>query len=169
MVQNKVFYSALLGSDADVTVSVGDVSQTGSWENVPGGGIGIYHGSVSFNSNLGNVVVTLSRSGSTITSVTGDSPISTTCTDGDTNWNAWVGSASRGFVSATSSSLDDQVCIAGKGLNNYDGLCAFTCAYGYCPIRACTCTAMGAQVTEPDIVDVDGYPISEEDASYSGL
>ncbi|KAJ8099511.1 glycoside hydrolase [Lipomyces tetrasporus] len=63
IVQDKVFYSALLASSATVTVSIGGVVQTGTWENAPGGGIGIYHGSVPFNGDTGEVIVTISRSG----------------------------------------------------------------------------------------------------------
>ncbi|KAK9318864.1 glycosyl hydrolase family 71-domain-containing protein [Lipomyces orientalis] len=170
IVQDKVFYSALLASPATVTVSIGGVVQTGTWENTPDGGIGIYHGSVPFNGNTGEVVVTISRSGATIAQVDGDS-ITTSCTNGITNWNAWVGSttASNDISATPSLTVSEQVCINGTGANNFEGLCNFTCYYGYCPVGACTCTAMGAKKPLPSAASVQGYPIAGEDASYSGL
>ncbi|KAK9241814.1 glycosyl hydrolase family 71-domain-containing protein [Lipomyces tetrasporus] len=170
IVQDKVFYSALLASSATVTVSIGGVVQTGTWENAPDGGIGIYHGSVPFNGDTGKVIVTISRSGTTIAQIVGQS-ITTSCTDGIENWNAWVGSATAtNDISATPSlTLSERVCVNGTGANNFEGLCSFTCYYGYCPIGACTCTAMGAQNKLPPATGVNGYPIAGEDASYGGL
>lgn len=63
---------------------------------------GIYHGNVAFNGNTGQVIVTVTTSAGTMT-MTGDQDITTDCTDGIENWNAWVGSATGGTVSATAS------------------------------------------------------------------
>lgn len=63
MVQDKVFFSAQLGGSADVTVTIGGVGVAAVWENVPKGGVGIYHGSAWFSGRTGPVVVTISRSG----------------------------------------------------------------------------------------------------------
>ncbi|KAG4428839.1 hypothetical protein IFR05_015680, partial [Cadophora sp. M221] len=169
VVQDKVFYSALLASPgATVTVTIGGVSQVGTWENTPDGGVGIYHGSVDFN-GVGDVVVTLSRGG-TIASVVGAS-ITTSCPQNIQNWNAWVGSASGGAIAATSPalSLSNQVCVKGKGVGNFAGLCDFACHYGYCPIGACTCTLMGAPIAPPKSTGVKGYPLAGASPSYEGL
>lgn len=63
LLQDRVYYSALLGSPANVTVSIGGVSVTAGWEadNIPIGGIGIYHGSVNFAGKNGTVVVSYSH------------------------------------------------------------------------------------------------------------
>ncbi|KAK9334371.1 hypothetical protein LIPSTDRAFT_115799 [Lipomyces starkeyi NRRL Y-11557] len=170
IVQDRVFYSALLASSATVTVSIGGVVQTGTWENTPDGGIGIYHGSVPFNGNTGEVIVTIARSGTTVAQMIGES-ITTSCTNGITTWNAWVGSATASNdISATPSlTVSEQLCINGTGAYNFEGLCSFSCYYGYCPIGACTCTVMGAKKPLPSAISLQGYPIAGEDASYSGL
>jgi hypothetical protein len=77
VLQDKVFFSALLTSSATVSVSIGGVSQAATWRNVPYGNVGVFHGSAPFNGRTGTVVVTVSKSGSTI-SMTGQA-ISTTC------------------------------------------------------------------------------------------
>ncbi|KAL1963031.1 hypothetical protein VTN77DRAFT_8779 [Rasamsonia byssochlamydoides] len=170
VVQDEVFYSALLASPATVTVSIGGVVQAATWSDTPDGGIGIYHGSVPFNDNTGQVIVTISRAGETIASVYGAS-ITTICTDGIENWNAWVGSdISLNDVSATPAlTLAEQECIEGTGAYNFEGLCSFACYYGYCPVSACTFTAMGAPIPPPNATFPDGYPIAGEDASSLGL
>lgn len=62
VMQDKIFFSALLGSDATVSVTVGGTSLAASWTAKPDGGVGIYHGSASFSAaNSGNVVITVSR------------------------------------------------------------------------------------------------------------
>lgn len=167
ILQDKIFFSALLGSAADVTVSIGGVSQAGLWTYQPDDGVGIYHGSVTFT-GTGDVVVLLSRDGATVAEITGKS-ISSGCTDG--LFNAWVGGAtSTDTISATPTlKTTDQVCVNGTGANNFVDICAFGCEYGYCPVTACVCKHMGQQITEPDAVDVLGYPIDGEDASYSGI
>lgn len=57
VVQDKIFFSALLGSTATVAVTIGGVKVAAAWENVPDGGIGIYHGSVPFTGKSGAVIV----------------------------------------------------------------------------------------------------------------
>jgi hypothetical protein len=39
--QDRVFFSALLGSSATVTVSIGGASQTATWSHTPDGGVGV--------------------------------------------------------------------------------------------------------------------------------
>ena len=168
--EDRIFYSALLSSPATVTVSIGGKSQQGTWQWEPDGGIGIYHGSVPFGSSVGDVVVTLSRSGSQIAQVKGSS-ITTSCKNGIENWNAWVGSdAASKTISATPKlALYEQKCINGTGANNFEGICNFACEYGYCPIGACLCQLQGKPKPTPKATGKMGYPLAGEDASYSGL
>ncbi|CAJ2507098.1 Uu.00g082840.m01.CDS01 [Anthostomella pinea] len=189
VLQDRVFYSALLGSSATVSVSIGGVVQQGTWENVPAGGAGIYHGSVPFNGGTGQVVVTISRNGVTISEVLGAS-ITTSCESGIENWNAWVGSATgaapslpgttitTSTTSTTTSSTTttttppgQQVCVSGVGSGNYQGLCSFSCSYGYCPAGVCTCTAFGTQRAPPPSTGQKGYPLAglPDRCSYLGL
>lgn len=90
VVKDKIFYSALLTSAAEVTVSIGGKTQKGSWTSTPDGGKGVYHGSVPF-ATTGDVVVTLTKYGTEIAKIDGR-PITTECPAGLTNWNAWVAS-----------------------------------------------------------------------------
>jgi hypothetical protein len=132
--------------------------------------VDIYHGSVPFDGNTGEVIVTISRSGTTIAQMTGKS-ITTDCTNGIENWNAWVGSATSSETISATPALDiaEQVCVEGTGVYNFAGLCEFACNLGYCPIGACICLLMGAQHTKPNATGVEGYPLSGEDPSYAGL
>ncbi|OLN85639.1 Mutanase Pc12g07500-like protein 5, partial [Colletotrichum chlorophyti] len=140
--QDRVFYAAVLGSSATVSVTIGGITQTGTWSKSPEDGVGLYSGSVPFNGNLGDVVVTISRGGGSTLSGSGVA-ISAQCgTGGLANWNAWVGSASGGAVAdPTPTSMDDQVCINGTSIDSFSGLCSFACSLGYCPLGACLCTA----------------------------
>ncbi|KAJ5950412.1 Glycoside hydrolase family 71 [Penicillium vulpinum] len=92
VLQDEVFYSALLrtSQDVEVSVDIGGTVQEGKWKNKPHGPIGLYHGSVPFDGNTGQVVVTVSRRGETIAEMRGAS-ISDSCLDDVQNWNAWVG------------------------------------------------------------------------------
>lgn len=142
VVQDRVFFSAFLASNADVTVSIGGASVAAKWTDIPDNYIGHYHGSVEFGGKTGPVVVTISRNGQTVMSGTGVS-ISTSCaTGGMQNWNMWVGSAGgSASISATPTDLGKEVCVAGTSVGNFVGLCEFTCNLGYCPFGACQCTA----------------------------
>ncbi|RDW91852.1 hypothetical protein BP5796_01246 [Coleophoma crateriformis] len=168
--EDKIFFSALLGSSTTVTVTVGGEDLGAAWSSTPAGGVGIYHGNVSFTGKTGAVEVKISRSGNIVASINGPS-ITDSCTGDIENWNAWVGQSTGSTIAAVSPSLAvcDQVCTAGKGTGNFEGLCSFTCALGYCPIGACTCTAMGPQATLPTATGVQGYPIAGEGSAYIGL
>ncbi|RDW93688.1 glycoside hydrolase family 71 protein [Aspergillus mulundensis] len=169
--QDKIFYSALLTSLATVTVTVGGVSIPATWQDIPDGGVGVYHGSVGYGAGFyGEVKIAISRSGSTIAEFTSP-PITTSCPEGYTNWNAVVGGASGPSISALSPKLaiSDQTCIEGTAPGNFQGLCEFTCKYGYCPIGACVCTKLGAPRVKPKATGNKGYPIAGEGSSYIGL
>ncbi|KAL0940422.1 glycosyl hydrolase family 71 protein [Colletotrichum truncatum] len=90
VVQDRIFFSALLTSAAEVTVSVNGKSQKGSWTATPDGGKGVYHGSVPFTEG-GDVVITMTKYGTEIAKIEGKK-ILTSCPNNLTNWNAWVGS-----------------------------------------------------------------------------
>ncbi|PTU21963.1 hypothetical protein P175DRAFT_0424640, partial [Aspergillus ochraceoroseus IBT 24754] len=169
VLNDQIFFSALLGSTADVFVTVGDTDLTDvSWTHKPSGGVGIYHGSAAYT-GTGDVVVTVSRVGETIVEVSGGS-ITSVCDNGFQNWNAWVGSATAiGTTFAKSLSLSNDTCVEGTGTGNFAGLCEFSCQYGYCPIGACYCTKMGMAATLPNATGTIGYPAAGEDANYSGL
>lgn len=170
--QDKIFFSALLSSNRAVTVTVGGVNLNAQWTSTPAGGVGVYHGSVSYGGSLGAVVITVGSM------VFNGEPITTNCNrvtnqNGRTNWNAWVGSVTGATVNAVAPSTTNHVCIRGKGVGNFNGLCSFSCRYGYCPIGACTCTAKGPQVTLPGPstpgYGTVGYPAAGLGPSYSGL
>ncbi|TKW54017.1 Glucan endo-1,3-alpha-glucosidase agn1 [Colletotrichum tanaceti] len=88
VVRDEIFYSALLTSAAEVTVSVGGKAQKGAWTSTPDGGEGVYHGSVPFL-GVGEVVVTMTKYGTEIARIKGVD-ITRECPGGMTNWNAWV-------------------------------------------------------------------------------
>jgi hypothetical protein len=67
------------------------------------------------------------------------------------------------------SSSPTGTCIAGTGSGNLEGLCSFSCNYGYCPAGPCTCTATGSPAAAPPTTGVQGYPLPGEDDSYPGL
>ncbi|KAL4982540.1 glycosyl hydrolase family 71-domain-containing protein [Aspergillus falconensis] len=169
--QDIIVFSAVLTSDASISVTVGGVALPAKWKNKPSGGVGVYHGSVAYGSNRGAVKISISRSGKTIASFTGID-ITTNCRDGYTNWNAWVGSATGPKLAEAVSpklAIDKQQCITGTAKGNFKGLCEFTCSYGYCPIGACVCLELGPPKELPEPTGVKGYPIAGEGSSYIGL
>lgn len=88
IVQDKVFFSALLMSAATVTVQIGDNTAV-SYD----GAAGINHWNQDFDSQTGAVTFSIIRDGATVNSSTGAEITSTTSlSDGCTNYNTWVGS-----------------------------------------------------------------------------
>ncbi|KAK4465453.1 glycoside hydrolase [Cladorrhinum samala] len=93
LMEDAVFFAALLKSDEGVTVSVsiGGQTQEASFSIAPPSGAGtagVYRGSVPFGGNTGDVVVTVSRGGETVATAEGGKPISGTCENDVQNWNA---------------------------------------------------------------------------------
>ncbi|KAK3330764.1 glycoside hydrolase [Apodospora peruviana] len=87
LVQDNVFFTALLNSPADVAVTIGGKAQTSAFTKTPaGGGAGTYEGNVGFAGNVGDVVVTVTRKGTPVVEVKGGPPISKNCAV--ENWNA---------------------------------------------------------------------------------
>jgi hypothetical protein len=93
LMDDSVFYSALLNSDqgVTVTVSIGGKEQTGGFNQAPAAGPGtpgVYMGAVPFGGNTGDVVVTVLRGGQAIATAEGGKGISTECENNVQNWNA---------------------------------------------------------------------------------
>ncbi|OJJ96887.1 hypothetical protein ASPACDRAFT_33894 [Aspergillus aculeatus ATCC 16872] len=170
--QDRVFFSALLGSSADVSITVGDVALEAAWNSTPSGGAGLYHGSAAFSVQAGTVEVAISRDGAIIASFTGPDIVTGCAASSDIeNWNAWVGSAMAPTLTLATPtySLAEQVCVQGWGVGNFEGLCAFACKLGYCPVGACLCQMMGPQADLPKSLGVVGYPAAGMTADYTGL
>ncbi|OJJ95366.1 hypothetical protein ASPACDRAFT_64286 [Aspergillus aculeatus ATCC 16872] len=163
--QNKVFFSALLGSAADIPITIGSENMGAQWNSTPSGGAGIYHGFVSFSVQDGPVEVTISRDGAAIASFTGaDIVIGCSSSTNIENWNAWVGSAmASATIDATPTysllnakigpqpELRKSLGVVGYPITgetaDYSRLCAFACNYGYCPPTACGTIEVALTVT----------------------
>ncbi|KAK3386848.1 glycoside hydrolase [Podospora didyma] len=92
LVEDNVFFAALLVSDADVTVtvSVGGNTQIATFTKFPTSGVGtagVYQGAVPFGTKTGDVVVTVTRAGMLIAKASGGPGISATCVGIVQNWN----------------------------------------------------------------------------------
>ena len=101
IVEDGVFFSALLTADATVTVQIGSgpvYSYAGT--------AGHNHWSLPFNGQTGVPVFSVVRDGVTVKSSSNAAPItaSTTLSNGCTNYNAWVGSWQAYGTSGESSS-----------------------------------------------------------------
>ncbi|KAF9874560.1 glycosyl hydrolase family 71 [Colletotrichum karsti] len=90
VVQDKIFFSALLTSWADVTVTVNGKTQKANWTSTPDDYKGVFHGSVPFVGG-GDVEIIMYKYSTEIARIQGKK-ILTDCVNGLTNWNAWVGS-----------------------------------------------------------------------------
>ncbi|KAJ5827408.1 hypothetical protein N7447_004171 [Penicillium robsamsonii] len=142
------------------------------WDYIPDGSAGaaIRFGSVA--APIGPVRIIL-----VVGDIMGQSPntidITTSCDGGFNNFNAWVGSVGGwspyGDLYYTSFDIKDQKCVQGKGAYDFNGLCNFTCSYGYCPVGACTCEQMGVPLTKPNATGTIGFPAEGKDANYVGL
>ncbi|KAM7212852.1 Glycosyl hydrolase family 71 domain containing protein [Rhypophila decipiens] len=168
LAQDRVFYAALLGSSATVTVSIGGQTIAGTWTITPSNNIGLFRGSVATGGRTGAVVVTISRSGTQMLSASGN-PITNSCPSGITNWNANViAGTPRSISSVSPLSLSSSVCTSGFGDPRYLDLCYFACKYGYCP-SVCTCTSVGSAITRPTSQNKNGCPAPGIDNTYLGL
>lgn len=88
VVEDGVFFSALLESAAEVHVQIGSNAVT-----IYQGAAGINHWSQPFNEQTGAPVFSVVRNGVTVNSGTGVAiTAETTLSNGCTNYNAWVGS-----------------------------------------------------------------------------
>lgn len=170
VMQDKIFFSAVLGSAATVSVSIGGVTKQASWSATPDGGVGVYHGSIPFF-GFGAVVVQLSRGSSSIATIQNGLSISSPCQSIYAEFNAYVASATASnSISATPPrSRSQQTCIEGWGPGDFAGLCSFNCKNGYCPISACVCTKLGPPPKDIPTTKPVGYPGPGKSGSYIGL
>ncbi|KAL2126620.1 hypothetical protein VTI74DRAFT_527 [Chaetomium olivicolor] len=169
MMQDRIFYDALLTKKAQVQVSIGGQIQAGTWDQEPNGGIGVYHGSVPIGSASGPVVVTLIRGGTTIATINGAS-ITSSCTNGLNNYNPWVGSARGSAIDAVLTLINSFFlkCVKGFGVYEFTGVCDFACSNGYCPSAACICLKKGF-ANPPNETGEAGYPLPGKSGSFQGL
>jgi hypothetical protein len=171
---DRIFFTVIAASSPTVTVTIGGSSVTVTMSHTPYGGIGAYHGYADFsNSNkVGTVVVKASTAKSPNMVVPNTIAITTACSNGLTNYNAWAGSilGTNAGVSNTKS-LYDMGCTKGTAPGNFLGLCQTSCMYGYCPRTACHCLELGVPPSPviPTPAPPSGYPKKGEDASYKGL
>ncbi|KAM3086751.1 hypothetical protein ACMFMF_000691 [Clarireedia jacksonii] len=85
--QDKVFFSALLTSPANITVQIGNGAV-----NSFAGTAGLNHFSQSFGGQTGNVTFSIVRNGQTVKSESGTEITPSSLLEGGvTNYNAWVG------------------------------------------------------------------------------
>ncbi|CAK1363204.1 Mutanase [Cercospora beticola] len=140
VVQDNVFFTALLDSPADAIVTIGGVNTTATWRNKPSGGRGLYHGSVPFNGRTGQVSISVVRNGNTVIQQTGK-PISTSCQNGVTNWNAWVGSAVGNAPGAVSSSSSTTTSRAATSSTSTSSLTTSTRSTTTIPASSSTSTS----------------------------
>lgn len=89
VVQDKVFFTALVSSPATIVVQIG----AGAPVSFQATKAGTNHFSTPFNGQVGFVKISIVRNGATILSSTG-AAIQSQPASGVTNYNAWVGSAS---------------------------------------------------------------------------
>ncbi|PVH71458.1 carbohydrate-binding module family 24 protein, partial [Cadophora sp. DSE1049] len=61
-----------------------------------------------------------------------------------------------------------QACVSGRGKDNYDGLCSFSCGFGFCP-EPCTCLITGDAKTPPKSNGKTGCPVVGLSADYIPL
>jgi len=172
--KDRIFFDAVLTSNAQVTVTIGGSARTGTWDQEPWGGVGVYHGSVPIGSATGAVVITLKRGSTTIATINGAS-ITTTCLGPSgnlQNYNAWVGSNRGPSVAAVSPAKNnyasDMSCVSGFGVYDFIGMCDFPCHLGYCPSAACVCLKKGVANPPPATAPV-GYPLPNKSGAFTGL
>ncbi|KAJ0305351.1 hypothetical protein Brms1b_010895 [Colletotrichum noveboracense] len=171
VMQDKIFFSAVLGATAQVTVTLGGQTFSPGWSSIPNGDVGVYHGSISFKGSGGNVTVQLARGSQVIARIDGIAIGASSCNNGRTNWNPWVGSALvPGPVSITTPRpRSEQGCIKGTGAKGFTELCEFNCKYDYCPVSSCVCTAFGVPNKKPTALEVDSFPAKGRSEYYLAL
>jgi len=113
-----IFFSAVLASPANVSISVGGVSRPSPWTKEPYGGVGVYHGSWPAGDVSGNVVITLKRGNDVLATLNGRDAGG--CgPNGLFNFNPWVGMApSVKAITPRSppANAADLSCIEGTGV-----------------------------------------------------
>lgn len=164
-----IFFSAVLASPANVSISVGGNTRPSPWTKEPYGGVGVYHGSFPASDFSGDVVITLKRGNDVLTTLRG-ALVGGCGPGGFANFNPWVGSALSPKAIAPKSpplNVADMVCIEGTGLGKFKDICEFNCKYTNCPVTACVCTKLGPKPTIPPWKNTPGY--TRGDPNFIGL
>lgn len=93
ILRDRIFYAALLGAPANVSIKVGSAAVAGTWDVEPKDGKGVYTGSVEVK-DVGDVKVMVQRGDDVVAQVDGEK-IRGDCeeNDGFRNFNAWVGTS----------------------------------------------------------------------------
>jgi hypothetical protein len=138
--QDRLFFTALLASYADVVVEYNDPSSTitADWDFLPPspegyGGPGLYHGSVALT-HAAEVNVNIVRGPVTKLTLSSAQSISPdNCDNGRTNFNAYVATSEGLEVEAVYATfnLSQMSCVAGYSVEGFNELCEFTCSWGY--------------------------------------
>lgn len=132
VMQDRVFVTALLREYAELEIS--GQTEPLTWDFIPDNQTGLYHTSFPLSHNEGIQLTIVRDDVGIFDTVTGQNVGPEYCINGLTNWNAWVGSyttAAAGFAVKPAHTLQQQKCVQGYGAGNFDGLCQFTCKYGY--------------------------------------
>jgi len=163
-----VFFAALLGSPADVEVTIGGQTVAAKWTWSPPDNVGVFRGQ-ALSSATGAVRVTIRRGGNVIATIVGDKSIGG-CTEGRfINFNPVVQTGwSTATISATPPlAVGNMVCVEGTGKGDYKELCDFSCRYGYCPEGSCVCSKLGRAQTPNTPRGERGY--ARFDPGFDGL
>ncbi|KAF3932559.1 hypothetical protein ABW20_dc0104890 [Dactylellina cionopaga] len=181
--QDKIFIATMLTSPAELVVQSG--SNGAVTINV---GAGIVLSSVDMA--VGTQSFKIRRNGCDIISGTGGIPVAGSCEK--YNFNAYVGEISPSGTceppppTTTTSTITPPsspsptptptptptqggVCNGGEGEGNFEGLCDFSCWFGYCPAGVCTCTSYGAAHAPPPETGQNGVPLPGLGNGYAGL
>ncbi|PLB43332.1 glycosyl hydrolase family 71 protein [Aspergillus steynii IBT 23096] len=101
ILRDRIFYAALLGSPANVSVKVGGAAVAGTWDVEPEGGKGVYTGSVEVKDE-GDVKVVVKRGDDVVAQVDGEKIRGDCEADGGyRNFNPWVGTSGAEGVRAS--------------------------------------------------------------------
>lgn len=164
-----IYFSAVLASVANVTISVGGVERGTVWTHEPYGGVGVYHGSAQAGDLSGDVRVILRRGNDVLATIVGK-PVGGCGPNNLANFNPYVGSAvSPKSITPKSPALNvaDLVCVEGTGIGDFQDICEFNCKYTNCPVTACVCTRLGPKPTIPTWRNTPGY--TRGDPNFIGL
>ncbi|WQF84017.1 Putative glycoside hydrolase family 71 [Colletotrichum destructivum] len=172
VLDDKIFFIALLGKKSKVECIIGGVSVEGIFYQGPeGDGAGMYLGECSPRNYEGTVEVRITRPGELTLQLFGED-VSYDCSrwNGFSNFNAYVMSGiDPSSFSAEADDYSELACVNGTGMPKADTLCQFTCSLDYCPPGACVCTRFGKKPVRPKSTGVKGYPVAKLDASFGGL
>ncbi|RDW89657.1 hypothetical protein BP6252_01689 [Coleophoma cylindrospora] len=161
VVQDYIFFAALLGSEVDPPqVNIGVDTVPSYWTSLPATYPGLAFGNASFSGYTGDWVVFVTRDEGALEILTVEGgTISDSCDQNVMNYNAWVGSDTNDYGETVTATIKDYVCTAGTSVLDFEGLCQFTCHLGYCPLGACYCTEQGPQVKLPTATSKECYPL----------